>query len=184
LFRNRGNRTFEEIGSAVGLNDGVAQSRRGAAFGDLNNDGNVDIVVYNVGAPPSLFINETSINETSINETKNPNHRVLFRLVGTRSNRAAIGARVTVVTSTMTQIDEVRGGGGYLSSSDQRLHFGLGTESVMKRVQIQWPSGRSEELKNVAADAIYTIVEGKGVQSKVKLTLPGAVGANKRPDER
>jgi hypothetical protein len=179
LFRNRGDRTFEEIGSAVGLNDGAAQSRRGAAFGDLNNDGNVDVVVYNVGAPPSLFINETFINET-----KNRNHRVLFRLVGTRSNRAAIGARVTVFTSTMTQIDEVRGGSGYLSSNDPRLHFGLGNESVMKRVQIQWPSGRSEELKNVAADAIYTIVEGKGVQSKMKLPPPGADGGNKRPDKR
>jgi hypothetical protein len=135
--------------------------------------------VYNVGAPPSLFINETFINET-----KNRNHRVLFRLVGTRSNRAAIGARVTVFTSTMTQIDEVRGGSGYLSSNDPRLHFGLGNESVMKRVQIQWPSGRSEELKNVAADAIYTIVEGKGVQSKMKLPPPGADGGNKRPDKR
>jgi enediyne biosynthesis protein E4 len=162
LFRNKGDRTFEEIGGAAGLNDGAAQSRRGAAFGDLNNDGNVDVVAYNVGAPPSLFINET----------KNQNHRVLFRLVGTRSNRGAIGARVTVFTSTMTQVDEVRGGGGYLSSNDQRLHFGLGNQSVMKRIQIQWPSGRTEELKNVAGDAIYTIVEGKGIQNKIKLPAP------------
>ncbi len=174
LFRNKGDQTFEEIGGAAGLNDGAAQSRRGAAFGDLNNDGNVDAVVYNVGAPPSLFINET----------KNRNHRVLFRLVGTRSNRGAIGARVTVFTSTMTQIDEVRGGGGYLSSNDPRLHFGLGSESVMKRVQIRWPSGRIEELKNVSSDAIYIIVEGKGIQNKVKLPPPGGDASVKKADAR
>ena len=167
LFRNRGDRTFEEVGGTVGLNAGTAQSRRGAAFGDLNNDGNIDAVVYNVGAPPSVFINET----------KNRNHRVLFRLVGTKSNRAAVGARMMVSTTNMTQIDEVRCGGGYLSSNDQRLHFGLGAEATMKKVEIQWPSGRTEELKNVAADAIYTIVEGKGIQNTIKL-LPPVEDAN------
>jgi hypothetical protein len=70
----------------------------------------------------------------------------------------------------MTQIDEVRGGGGYLSSSDQRLHFGLGRESTMKKIEIEWPSGQRDELKNVPADAIYTILEGKGIQGTIKLT--------------
>lgn len=163
LFHNRGNGTFEEIANAAGLNDGPLQSRRGAAFGDIDNDGNVDAVAYNEGGPPSLFLNET----------KNPWHRVLFRLVGTKSNRAAIGARVTVYTSKMTQMDEVRAGGSYLSSSDQRLHFGLGAETKMRRIEIRWPSGASEELKNVAADAIYTIVEGKGITKSVKLPPPG-----------
>ncbi len=153
LFRNLGDRTFTEIGDAAGLNDGAMQSRRGAAFGDINNDGSVDAVVYNVGASPSLFINET----------KNSNHRPVFHLIGTKSNRDAIGTRVTVFTSTMTQIDEVRGGGSYLSSNDQRLHFGLGTDVMMKRVEIQWPSGRKEELKNIPADAMYTIIEGRGI---------------------
>ena len=160
LFHNRADRTFEEIGGSSGFNDGALQSRRGVAFGDLNNDGNVDVVVYNVGAPPSVFINET----------RNSNHRVLFRLIGRKSNRAAIGARIVVTTSSMTQIDEVRGGGGYLSSSDQRLHFGLGRESTMKKIEIEWPSGQRDELKNVPADAIYTILEGKGIQGTIKLT--------------
>jgi enediyne biosynthesis protein E4 len=162
LFRNKGDRTFEEIGDAAGLNAGPLQSRRGVAFGDINNDGNVDAVVYNVGGPPSLFINQT----------RNSNHRVLFRLIGTKSNRAAIGARVTVYTSKMTQIDEVRAGGGYLSSNDQRLHFGLGSEVAMKKIDIQWPSGLKEELKNIPGDAIYTIVEGKGISTTVKLPAP------------
>ena len=160
LFRTNGDRTFTETSDAAGLNDGLMQSRRGTAFGDLNNDGNIDVVVYNVGAPPSLFLNTTH----------NANHRVLFRLIGTKSNKAAIGARMTVYTSSMSQIDEVRGGGSYLSSNDQRLHFGLGKEAVMSRIEILWPSGQKEELENVIADAIYTIVEGKGIVSKIPLS--------------
>lgn len=162
LFHNKENATFEEIGDAAGLNDGTLQSRRGTAFGDINNDGNVDVVVYNIGAPPSLFLNQTH----------NGNHRVLLRLVGTKSNRAAIGARVTVYTPKLTQIDEVRGGGSYLSSNDQRLHFGLGAEGTIQKIEIAWPSGAKEALKNVAADAIYTITEGKGITGTIKLPAP------------
>jgi hypothetical protein len=149
------------MADVAGLNDGPLHSRRGVAFGDVNNDGNVDAVVYNAGGPPSLFLNET----------KNAGHRVLFRLVGTKSNRSAIGARVTVTTSKLVQIDEVRGGGSYLSSSDQRLHFGLGADAVMKQVQIEWPSGLVEKLSDVAADRIYTVVEGKGIQQTDKFNL-------------
>ncbi|MGD0303930.1 MAG: CRTAC1 family protein [Candidatus Acidiferrales bacterium] len=167
FFRNQGDKTFAEMADAVGLNDGPLQSRRGTAFGDINNDGNVDVVVYNVGGPPSLFLNET----------KNANHRVLFRLVGTKSNKEAIGARVTVVTSKVSLIDEVRAGGSYLSTNDVRVHFGLDSEATMKKVQIQWPSGLKEELKNVPADAIYTIVEGQGIQNTIKLPPPGTAPA-------
>lgn len=132
------------------------------AFGDINNDGNIDFVVFNVGAPPSLFINET----------QNPNHRALFKLVGKKSNRAAIGARVTVSTAGGSQFDEVRGGSSYLSSNDQRLHFGLASDSVMEKIEIRWPNGTLETLHNVAADAIYTIVEGEGVTNTIKLVPP------------
>lgn len=163
LYRNQHDGTFREIAAASGLNDGPLYSRRGTAFGDINNDGNVDVVVYNVGGPPSLFLNET----------KNTSHRVLFRLVGTKSNRAAIGARVTVTAGTLVQIDEVRAGGGYLSSNDQRLHFGLGAAPVMKLVKIEWPSGATEELHNVAADKLYTIVEGNGITQTTELSKPG-----------
>lgn len=163
LFRNQENGTFAEIASASGLNDGSLHSRRGTAFGDINNDGNVDVVVYNVGGPPSLFLNET----------KNANHRVLFRLIGKKSNRGAIGARVTVTAGKLVQIDEVRGGGSYLSSNDQRLHFGLGAEPTMKEVKIEWPSGATEELANIPADNIYTIVEDKGITQTTKLNVPG-----------
>jgi len=162
LFHNRGNGTFEEIANASGLNDGPLQSRRGAAFGDIANDGNIDVVVYNENGPPSLFLNQT----------RNANHRVEFRLVATKGNREAIGARVTVYTSQLAQIDEVRAGGSYLSSSDPRLHFGLGADAEMRTVEIRWPSGLKEELKDVPADAIYTITEGKGITNTVKLPPP------------
>jgi hypothetical protein len=159
LFRNRGNGTFDEIANEARLNAGALQSRRGTAFGDLNNDGNVDVVVYNVGAPPSLFLNET----------RNSNHRIILHLVGTKSNRAAIGARVSVSTARMTQIGEVSGGGSYLSSNDQRLHFGLGPDAAIEKIEIRWPSGAKEEFRTIAADCLYTIVEGEGIRETVKL---------------
>jgi len=92
------------------------KSRRGAAFGDINNDGNVDVVILNVGEPPSLLLNHGG----------STNHRVLFKLVATKSNKAAIGARVTVKAGGFTQINRVRGGASYISQNDLRLHFGLG----------------------------------------------------------
>ena len=164
LFHNKRDRTFEEVADAAGLNEGPLESRRGAAFGDVNNDGNVDIALYNLSGPPSLFINET----------RNSNHRVLFRLIATRGNRAAIGARVIAHTSAMKEIDEVRGGGSYASSNDLRLHFGLGADAIMKKVEIWWPSGQKEELQNVPGDAIYEIVEGKGIRKTIKLAPPSS----------
>ena len=162
LYRNRGNRTFEDVSAASGLNDGPLQSRRGVAFGDINNDGNIDCVVFNVGAPPSLFLNVT----------KNGNHRVLFKLVGTKSNSMAIGARVTVTSPTRTQMEEIRAGSSYLSSNDPRVHFGLAGDRIMSKVEIRWPNGNVEVLKDVAADAIYTIVEGEGIKDTIKLPPP------------
>lgn len=164
LYYNKGNRTFEEIAGSAGLNDGPMYSRRGVAFGDLNNDGNVDLVIFNVGAPPSVFINET----------KNLNHRVLFKLVGTKSNRGAVGARITVTTSSRSQIEEVKAGSSYLSTNDPRLHFGLAGEAVMVKVEIRWPNGTVETLNNVAGDAIYTITEGQEFTGTVKLPPPGS----------
>ena len=155
LFRNLGDRTFADISQSSGLNDGPLQSRRGTAFGDLNNDGNLDVVVFNAAGTPSLFINET----------RSSNHWVLFRLLGTKSNGSAIGARVSVQTSNMTQTDEVRGGGGYNSSNDLRLHFGLGSESRIRKVEILWPSGAKQEFHNVQADESYEIEETHGIRA-------------------
>jgi len=163
LFHNLRNGGFEEIANDAGLNKGPLQSRRGTAFGDINNDGNIDVVVYNVGGPPSLFLNESL----------SVYHRVIFKLIGTKSNRSAIGARVIIHTSNLVQMSEVTGGGSYLSCNDQRLHFGLGADSTIARVEIHWPSGAKEDVRDLAADSLYTIEEGSGVRNAIKLLNSG-----------
>ena len=162
LFRNVDGWKFEEIADQAGLNRGPLQSRRGLALGDVNNDGNLDFVVFNANGPPSLFINET----------QNMNHRVLFRLVGTRSNRMGIGARVTIFSQGIVRVDEVRGGGGYNSSNDTRLHFGLGQATAIDKIAVRWPSGLKEEFLNIPADAIYEIREEHGLKKLLPLPAP------------
>ena len=165
IFLERNNRdgTFDEVSKEAGLADLPLQSRRGAAFGDIFNNGNIDVVLLNVGQPPSLLLNQNN----------DGNHRVLFKLAGTKSNRAAIGARVTIHAGGVRQIAEVRGGGSYLSQNDLRLHFGLGKAAKIDSVEIRWPSGKIESLDNVAADSIYTIVEGSGIRDAKRLQPPG-----------
>jgi len=157
LFRNNRDRTFEDVTAISGLNDLRLASRRGAAFGDVNNDGKIDVLLLNVGEPPTLLINRT----------QSSNHAVLFQLVGTKSNKAAIGARITVTAGDLVQINEVRSGSSYLSQNDLRLHFGLGPRTNMSTVEVSWPSGKKEVYRDLPADFIYTIVEGKGVQQKM-----------------
>ena len=147
------------------------KSRRGAAFGDVFNTGNIDVLLLNVGEPPSLLKNMNA----------NGFHRILFKLIGTKSNRAAIGARVTIRAAGVKQFCDVRGGGSYLSQNDLRLHFGLGTATKIDSVEIRWPNGTLETLQNVAADAIYTIVEGAGIRDTKTLPPPrtaASVGAH------
>lgn len=161
LFRNINGRRFEDVAGSAGLNAGPLQSRRGIALGDINNDGNLDFVVFNANGPPSLFINESHTM----------NHRVLFQLVGRRSNRMAIGARITVEAGDAAQIGEVRGGTGYNSSNDTRLHFGVGRTAVLSKVEVRWPSGLKQEFKGLPADAIYQIREGDDIRKIMNLKL-------------
>jgi hypothetical protein len=164
LFLERNNRdgSFDEVSQEAGLTDLPLKSRRGAAFGDIFNTGNIDVVLLNVGEPPTLLRNQNAT----------PNHRVLFNLIGTKSNRAAIGARITIFASGVRQVGEVRGGGSYLSQNDLRLHFGLGRSTKIDSVEIRWPSGRLETLENLPADAIYTIVESSGIRDTKPLPAP------------
>jgi enediyne biosynthesis protein E4 len=164
LHRNNRDGTFDEVSKEAGLQAIPLKSRRGAAFGDIFNNGNIDIVLLNVGEPPSVLLNTN----------RDPYHRVLFKLIGTKSNRAAIGARVTIRAAGVKQFSEVRSGASYLSQNDLRLHFGLGTASKMESVEIRWPNGTTETLQNIAGDNIYTIVEGSGIRDTKPLPPPGA----------
>ena len=158
LFRNKGDGTFEDISSVLAGVPGA--SRRGAAFGDLKNDGNIDVVLLDMDGPPQLLLNVTS----------NHNHRVLFKLAGVKSNKMAVGAKVAVTTGKIVQTSEVRAGGSYLSSNDPRLHFGLGADARMSQIEIRWPMGEKEVLKDLSADFIYTVTEGKGITDKQALS--------------
>jgi enediyne biosynthesis protein E4 len=164
LHRNNRDGTFDEVSKEAGLQNLPLKSRRGAAFGDIWNNGNIDVVLLNVGEPPSVLVNTN----------RSPFHRVLFKLVGTKSNRAAIGARVTIRAGGVKQFSEVRSGASYLSQNDLRLHFGLGTAAKIESVEVRWPNGNIDTFQNVAPDAIHTIVEGAGIRGSKPLPAPGS----------
>jgi hypothetical protein len=129
----------------------VKESSRGAVFGDLNNDGRLDIVVLNARAAPTLMLNETPPQH----------HWTILKLIGTKSNRSAVGAVARLTAGGKTQVDEVRAGRGYESAEDLRLHFGLGASAMIERLEVAWPSGLSEVRTNLAADRVLTLTEGK-----------------------
>lgn len=152
LYRNAGDGTFQDLGSAAGAPFTVERVGRGAAFGDFNNDGRLDVLVSNNDGAPELLRNDSP-----------PGNWLQLELQGSGrgSNRSAIGARVRVVTGTRTQTQYVRSGSSYCSASTQRLHFGLGTADHADRVEITWPNGEAETRKNVAARQRLPILQGK-----------------------
>jgi hypothetical protein len=150
LLRQRGGR-FVDISAESGSGLLRVESSRGAVFGDLNNDGKVDIVVLNARSRPTLMINQTPTQD----------HWVLLKLVGTRSNRSAVGAVARLTAGGRTQVDEVRAGRGYQSAEDLRLHFGLGTNAVIDRLEIRWPNGLEEVHPRLAADRVIRLTEGE-----------------------
>jgi hypothetical protein len=152
LFHNTGGRRFVEIGRTAGAAFARERVGRGLATGDVDNDGDLDLLVTNNGQSADLLRND--------GERRNA---LLVRVVGREANRDAIGARVRVVTGGKVQVREVRAGSSYLSQSDLRQHFGLGNASTVDRVEVRWPSGRIENVAGVAANQIVTIREGEGI---------------------
>jgi hypothetical protein len=152
LFRNLGGGRFEELLDAAGPAITEAHASRGVAFGDFDNDGDLDILIMNINEPPSLLRNDISGGA----------HWLKVKLVGTRSNASAIGAVVTSVYGGRRQAQAVMASSGYLSSGDRRLHFGLGEASTAD-LEIAWPSGAREQVKGVQSDQLVTVKEGTGV---------------------
>jgi len=149
LYHNTGRGTFDDISEQAGPAVMAPHSSRGLAVGDIDNDGTLEVLVNNQNEPPSLW-----------KQTRRaPGHWLTLKLVGTKSNRSAIGARVIVTSGGRKQIDEVHSGGSYLSQNDLRLHFGLGSERRAGRIEVRWPSGQHTMLPDVDADQILTIRE-------------------------
>ena len=155
LFRNLGGGRFEELLDAGGPAIAEAHASRGVAFGDFDNDGDLDILIMNINEPPSLLRNDVS----------GAGHWLKVKLVGTRSNRSAIGALVTALYGERRQAQAVLASSGYLSCGDRRLHFGLGTATTAD-LEIAWPSGIREAVKGLGADQLVTIKEGTGIVAK------------------
>ncbi|MDQ2747400.1 MAG: CRTAC1 family protein [Acidobacteriota bacterium] len=153
LHRNLGDGTFNEISSEAGLRDLPLRSRRGAAFGDLNNDGLIDVLITNLTEKPTVLLNRSA----------NKNDSVTFKLIQAKINRDAIGARVTLKTNKRSMMREVEAGASYLSQNDLRLHFGLGAGEKIAVVEIRWSDGATETAANVVSGKIYTVTQGRGV---------------------
>jgi hypothetical protein len=152
LFRNLGNGKFEEMLDGAGPAISDAHCARGVAFGDFDNDGDVDILIVNLNEPPSLLRNDVS-----------GTHRWLkVLLVGKTSNRSAIGAQVIATYGGRKQVQAVLAQSSYLSVNDRRLHFGLG-EAASADLVIRWPNGGRESIAGVAADQLIVVQEGEGV---------------------
>jgi hypothetical protein len=156
IVRNLGNGKFEDVSGTAGKDFQHAAAHRGVAFGDLNNDGRIDIITNSLGAEPEIFINRT----------QNGHHWLLVELEGTRSNRDGLGAKIAIIAGGKSQYNHATTSVGYGSSSDRRVHFGLGTESRVETLEVVWPSGARQSFRDVKADQILKIKEPQAVSAK------------------
>jgi hypothetical protein len=153
VFRNLGNGQFADVSATAGADFTRPAPHRGLAYGDLDNDGRVDLVVTALGAPVSVLRNITQTH----------NHWILLKLVGTKSNRMGIGAQIRITTDDGRRLyNEVTTSTGYAASSDPRVHFGLGDSRVIREIEIRWPSGTRQLLRNVTADRLTVVTEPAG----------------------
>jgi hypothetical protein len=159
LYRNLRNGKFEDISLLAGSGISAPTASRGCAFGDFDNDGDLDVVVNCVNDFPQLLRCDSTLK----------NNWIKVRTIGTKSNRSGIGARLRCVTRVAgeerphAQIDEVRSGGGYFSQNDLRVHFGIGRAETVELLEIRWPSGRLDALKDLQANRLYYVTEEKGI---------------------
>ena len=149
IFRNAGNFKFEDVSDFAGADFAAPAAHRGAAFGDLNNDGKVDVVVTVLNGPPEIFMNRT----------ESEHHWIILKLVGVKDNRDGLGTKVKITTAHGSQYNEATTALSYNSSSDKRVHFGLSEDPVIDRIELSWPTGVKQILRSVKADQVLTIRE-------------------------
>ncbi len=150
FYRNLRNGTFEDLSNSVGEAVKERRASRGAAFGDYDEDGDLDVIVNDLDGPPMLLRNDGGAQA---------GNWIKLHLAGTKSNRNAVGAKVELKAGGLTQIDEVHAGDSYISHSDWRLHFGLGKATTIDEIMVRWPSGKTEKLTKVAVNRVMKIVE-------------------------
>lgn len=169
LYRNLGNMVLKDVSAQAGASFSVPAAHRGAAFGDLDNDGKVDIVVTVLNGKPQLLMNRSP----------NHNHWIILKLIGVADNRDGLGTKVKITTASGVQYNEATTAVGYNSSSDKRVYFGLGSATLVDRIELAWPTGVKQVLTNVTADQILTIVQSGSPQrpasSKMSYRLQGPV---------
>jgi enediyne biosynthesis protein E4 len=153
MFRNLGNGTFENVSDHMGADFGLPRVSRGAAVGDFDNDGDLDILISNNGQYAQLLRNDGG----------NQNHWLSILLEGTKSNRDGVGARVKVTSGDLVLYDQRKGGRSYQSARDPRLHFGLGSRTRIDAIEVKWPSGGVTKVGTLEADRFIAIKEGEGL---------------------
>lgn len=158
VYRNLGGK-FEDVSPMAGPGISARHSSRGAAFGDYDNDGDIDVLVMNMDQAPSLLRNDS----------KSPHKWIKLALQGTKSNRAAIGATVMLRAGGLTQTASVQSQSSYLSMNDRRLHFGLGQADTVEKITVLWPSGASEQFPAITAGRLYRLLEGSGKAQPAEL---------------
>jgi hypothetical protein len=152
IYRNLGNMKFRDVSAQAGDSFSVPAAHRGAAFGDLDNDGKIDIVVTVLNGSPQLLMNRSPSH----------NHWIILKLRGVADNRDGLGTRVKITTANGVQYNEATTAVGYNSSSDKRVYFGLGGATMVDRIDLAWPTGDRQVLRNIKADQILTIVQSGG----------------------
>jgi hypothetical protein len=164
LYQNRRDGTFRDVTEKIGGALLEPTAGRGAAFGDYDNDGDLDVVINPVNSRPVLMRVDVA----------GGNNWLVVQLIGVKSNRSGLGARVRIVADERMQLDDVRSGGSYYSQNDRRVHFGLGRARTVSRIEVQWPSGTTDELRDLPVNQVIRIREGSGMVTSPRVTSPGS----------